>query len=241
MTCEPSRAAPPYLPATMPAFENVWQLLHRLEGEVVSTFSSRKRHRYRIVKIMPDGIIRRTEQSGQSAQEFNAHDSNTREIKVDKRYFKITWERLFRVGVCGMEARHAAFVAACFNRLPELGVWYANTGRGWDYRTLLVLGHPASGNVSGSCDWDPSRIISDPKICGGTPTIKGTRVMVGNILGMFAGGYTAGRILESYPWLSMEDVEAAFEYSRVPSPSVSPHGDAVHWTRCQKESLKIPV
>lgn len=37
--------------------------------------------------------------------------------------------------------------------------------------------------------------------------------MVRNILGMIAGGYSAERILESYPELSREDIAAALEYA----------------------------
>ena len=41
-------------------------------------------------------------------------------------------------------------------------------------------------------------IVVDPKICGGKPTIKGTRIMVKNILDMMAGGYTVNRVLAAY-------------------------------------------
>lgn len=58
------------------------------------------------------------------------------------------------------------------------------------------------------------RIIADRQICGGKPTIRGTRIMVKNILGMFAGGYTVERILEAYPELTAEEVSAAVEYAR---------------------------
>ena len=34
------------------------------------------------------------------------------------------------------------------------------------------------------------RIESNPAICNGKPVIRGTRIMVRNILGMVAGGYT---------------------------------------------------
>jgi len=57
------------------------------------------------------------------------------------------------------------------------------------------------------------RIEVDPAICGGKPVIRGTRIMVRNILGMVAGGYTVDRILESYPELTREDVVAALEYA----------------------------
>jgi uncharacterized protein (DUF433 family) len=56
-------------------------------------------------------------------------------------------------------------------------------------------------------------IVSDPSICGGKPTIKGTRIMVRNILGMMAGGYTVEKILQSYPELTQEMVLAALEYA----------------------------
>jgi uncharacterized protein (DUF433 family) len=56
-------------------------------------------------------------------------------------------------------------------------------------------------------------IIIDPNICSGKPVIKGTRIMVKNILGMVAGGYTVDRILEAYPELTREMVQAALEYA----------------------------
>jgi uncharacterized protein (DUF433 family) len=56
-------------------------------------------------------------------------------------------------------------------------------------------------------------IMVDSKICSGKPVIKGTRIMVKNILGMMAGGYTVDRILEAYPELTHEMVQAALEYA----------------------------
>ncbi|HEY3932455.1 MAG TPA: DUF433 domain-containing protein [Verrucomicrobiae bacterium] len=57
------------------------------------------------------------------------------------------------------------------------------------------------------------RIVIDPQICSGKPAIRGTRIMVKNILGMVAGGYTAERIVQAYPELTREDVSAALEYA----------------------------
>lgn len=57
------------------------------------------------------------------------------------------------------------------------------------------------------------RITTDARICSGKPVIRGTRIMVRNILGMVAGGYSIERILEAYPELSPEDVRAALEYA----------------------------
>ena len=56
-------------------------------------------------------------------------------------------------------------------------------------------------------------IIVDPKICSGKPVIKGTRIMVKNILGMMAGGYSLDRVLDAYPELTHEMVQAALEYA----------------------------
>ena len=57
------------------------------------------------------------------------------------------------------------------------------------------------------------RISVDPRVCSGKPCIRGTRIMVRNVLGMFAGGYTLDRILEEYPELTREDVVAALAYA----------------------------
>ncbi len=57
------------------------------------------------------------------------------------------------------------------------------------------------------------RISVDPKVCSGKPCIRGTRIMVTNILGMIAGGYTIERVLEAYPELTREDVMEALNYA----------------------------
>lgn len=59
----------------------------------------------------------------------------------------------------------------------------------------------------------PDRIEVNPAICAGKPVIRGTRIMVRNILGMVAGGYAMDRILASYPDLTGEDVVAALQYA----------------------------
>ena len=53
----------------------------------------------------------------------------------------------------------------------------------------------------------------NPEICGGKPVIRGTRIMVRNILGMVAGGYTVERIVAAYPELTAGAVTAALEYA----------------------------
>lgn len=58
-----------------------------------------------------------------------------------------------------------------------------------------------------------SRISVDPQVCSGKPCIRGTRIMVSNILGMIAGGYTMERVLQAYPELTREDIVAALDYA----------------------------
>ena len=57
------------------------------------------------------------------------------------------------------------------------------------------------------------RIEVNPEICSGKPVVRGTRIMVRNILGMVAGGYTVERIVASYPGLRTSDVSTALEYA----------------------------
>ncbi|MEW6251216.1 MAG: DUF433 domain-containing protein [Planctomycetota bacterium] len=57
------------------------------------------------------------------------------------------------------------------------------------------------------------RIVTDPAVCSGKPVIRGTRILVRNILSMLKAGYSIERILTSYPDLTRADVEAAIDYA----------------------------
>ena len=60
---------------------------------------------------------------------------------------------------------------------------------------------------------EQEKISIDPYICSGKPCIRGTRIMIKNILGMIAGGYHVEKILEAYPELTKEDISAALDYA----------------------------
>ena len=62
-------------------------------------------------------------------------------------------------------------------------------------------------------DWR-TRIVSNPAILSGKPTIKGTRISVELILGCFAGEWSFDDILESYPHITREDIIAALAYAK---------------------------
>ncbi len=56
------------------------------------------------------------------------------------------------------------------------------------------------------------RISISPDICHGKPVIRGTRVLVSNILGALSSGETIEQILEDYPNITREDILAALEF-----------------------------
>lgn len=57
-----------------------------------------------------------------------------------------------------------------------------------------------------------NNIISDEKIRFGKPTIKGTRLSVEFIIERLADGWTQEQLLENYPRLTREDLQAVFAY-----------------------------
>ena len=58
-----------------------------------------------------------------------------------------------------------------------------------------------------------SRITLSPDVMVGKPVIKGTRLTVELILGLFAHGATVTEILEEYDGLSPEDIQACFLFA----------------------------
>jgi uncharacterized protein (DUF433 family) len=59
-----------------------------------------------------------------------------------------------------------------------------------------------------------TRITVNPAIFGGKPIIRGRRLAVEHLLGMLAAGDTPETILEGYPWLEPEDIQACLVYAR---------------------------
>lgn len=57
------------------------------------------------------------------------------------------------------------------------------------------------------------RIVSDKAVLLGKPTIKNTRISVEFILDRLADGWTENQILENYPRLSREDLQAVFGFA----------------------------
>lgn len=56
------------------------------------------------------------------------------------------------------------------------------------------------------------RIAINPTICHGKPVIRGTRVLVANILGALSGDDSIEMVLEDYPNITRDDVLAALAF-----------------------------
>lgn len=58
-----------------------------------------------------------------------------------------------------------------------------------------------------------NRIQVNPAIFGGKPIIRGLRIAVEHILGMLAAGDTPETILQEYPFLEPEDIQACLLFA----------------------------
>lgn len=56
-------------------------------------------------------------------------------------------------------------------------------------------------------------IVRNPRICGGEPTIKGTRVLLRTILASLASGDTVEEIMKDFPTLTEEDMRAVIAFA----------------------------
>ena len=66
-------------------------------------------------------------------------------------------------------------------------------------------------------DWR-DRIVRDPRILVGKPTIKGTRISVQLVTKELKRGRTVPEILDSYPHIRAEDVDACVKYKATGAP-----------------------
>lgn len=58
------------------------------------------------------------------------------------------------------------------------------------------------------------RITADPAIFGGKPIIRGMRIPVELILSLLAQGVATDEILDDYPDLQKQDIQACLAYAR---------------------------
>lgn len=57
------------------------------------------------------------------------------------------------------------------------------------------------------------RITIDETICNGKPTVRGTRLTVQTVLEFLGAGDTSNELLQAYPFLQKEDIEACLKFA----------------------------
>jgi uncharacterized protein (DUF433 family) len=78
----------------------------------------------------------------------------------------------------------------------------------------------ARGNPEGL----ENRIVQDPRICGGEPVFKGTRVTLRTVFASLAAGDSAEEIVAAFPSLSPGDVQAAIAFAAASAEEDLPVG-----------------
>ena len=103
---------------------------------------------------------------------------------------------------------------------------YGGLGRMEDRKPLrwnsAKMACPASTASNGSAKIDVAmnyrdHIQRDPRIVGGEPILKGTRVTLRTVLASLAEGATTAEILADFPTLCDEDVRAAIAFAATPA------------------------
>lgn len=57
------------------------------------------------------------------------------------------------------------------------------------------------------------RITIDPLVRSGKPCVRGTRIAVADVLDYLGGGMSVAEVLEDFPDLSAEDIQACFSFA----------------------------
>lgn len=78
---------------------------------------------------------------------------------------------------------------------------HSTHGRVFKYRRLVMS----------EFNWQ-DRISVNPGVCFGKPCIKGTRIWVSLILDLLASGSSVDEILQDYPHITKEDIQACIAY-----------------------------
>lgn len=74
-----------------------------------------------------------------------------------------------------------------------------------------------------------SRISIDPTIRSGKPCVSGTRIAVADVFDYLGGGMTVSEVLDDFPDLTADDIQACFAFAadRERRMSVVPHEAAL--------------
>jgi uncharacterized protein (DUF433 family) len=70
------------------------------------------------------------------------------------------------------------------------------------------------------------RIDIDPEICSGKPCVAGTRMRAADILRGLSSGDTEADILESFPYISLQDIRACLAFAAYVTAQPVTHAEA---------------
>lgn len=69
------------------------------------------------------------------------------------------------------------------------------------------------------------RISSNPRVMGGKPTLRGTRVTASTIAGLLATGHSEAEVLALYPYLEADDIRAVERWTKEQEAARRPAGE----------------
>ena len=70
------------------------------------------------------------------------------------------------------------------------------------------------------------RITINPNQCGGRPCVRGMRIRVKDVLEMLAARVPEAEILQDFPYLEPQDIDACLQYAAAQSDHVILTGNA---------------
>lgn len=78
------------------------------------------------------------------------------------------------------------------------------------------------------------RIIVDPDQCGGHPCIRDMHIRVVDILKLLADGLDSSEVMERFPGLKPEDIQAIMKYAAHQIPTPVQTETLYHWWVAEK-------
>lgn len=83
----------------------------------------------------------------------------------------------------------------------------------WQAVDLNLVGEKIAASANKRNPGDTGKVVKRHGVLGGKPIFAGTRIPVGVVQRYLQAGYSADAIIEEYPSLTPEDIEAAREYA----------------------------
>ena len=89
--------------------------------------------------------------------------------------------------------------------------------------------------------FDMDRIEVNPQVCHGKPVVRGTRILVSQVLGAFAAGDSVSDILEDYPSLTRDVISLAHALRNKNNVKIRQPLSTLRVAAVSKESIPFPA